>query len=226
MPRARQDSLPSREWSGLDLDRMSGSHVSRKPGRAPALHWGDVIMEIETQGLPWWILGLALGLGMLFGVPPARAELPPTGAEQAKMAKEIRSNLEADSGLPNSRIDIRVNNDVVTLTGTVDSEAEKLRAARLAEVSGVGVVDDDLKIASGGVRNALTDRGITSSLNTQLLAHASLRHEDISVDTTNGVVTLEGHVSNEDEHGMAVDMARHTAGVARVEDDLTVAPRH
>jgi osmotically-inducible protein OsmY len=33
-------------------------------------------------------------------------------------------------------------------------------------------------------------------------------------------------METESEHDLAVDMARHTAGVARVEDDLIVVPRY
>jgi hyperosmotically inducible protein len=171
------------------------------------------------------VLGLGLGLGVPVGLGTAHAELPPSGIEQMKTAKLIKANLEADPTLANNRIDVRVSGDVATLTGTVDSDAEKMRAARLSSVRGIEIVDNQLKVESTGVRNELTDSGITASLKTQFLANGDLRHEDISVDTNNGVVTLKGHVSTVSEHDLAVDMARHTAGVARVEDDLIVVPR-
>jgi osmotically-inducible protein OsmY len=143
-----------------------------------------------------------------------------------KTAKQIKANLQVDPTLANNRIDVRVSGDVVTLTGTVDSEAEKARAARLSAVRGVSIVDNQLKVESTGVKNELTDSGITASLKTQFLANGTLRHEDISVETNNGVVTVTGHVSTVSEHDLAIDMARHTAGVTRVEDDLIVVPRY
>jgi hyperosmotically inducible protein len=204
-------------------------------------------MQTGKQGLQRLILGLGLGLGVPVGVGTARAELPPSGLEQMKTAKQIKANLQADPTLTNNRIDVRVSGDVATLTGTVDSDAEKMRAARLANVRGIEIVDNQLKVESSGAaagaaataaaagagvatagteaRNAITDSGITASLKTQFLANENLRHEDIRVDTDNGVVMLKGHVSTVSQHDLAVDMARHTAGVARVEDDLIVVPR-
>jgi osmotically-inducible protein OsmY len=197
-------------------------------------------METGRQGLQRLILGLGLGLGAPVGLGTARAELPPSGLEQMKTAKQIKANLQSDPDLTNNRIDVRVSGNVATLTGTVDTDAEKMRAARLANVRGIEIVDNQLKVespgmestgvattapASTGAKAALTDSGITASLKTQFLANADLRHEDISVDTYNGVVTLKGHVTTVTQHDLAVDMARHTAGVARVEDDLIVVPR-
>jgi osmotically-inducible protein OsmY len=106
-----------------------------------------------------------------------------------------------------------VSDGVATLKGTVDSEAERSRAVRLAGVAGVRIVDDQLKVESLGLKATVSDGAVTAKIKTQLLANTDLRSADIKVSTTTGVVTLTGTVSSHELRALAVDLARHTGGV-------------
>jgi hyperosmotically inducible protein len=167
------------------------------------------------------LLAAALGLGLI-SAKGAAARDEPSGREQMKAEKLIQQNLQNDRDLANNPIDVKVADGVATLKGTVDSDTERDTAVRLASVTGVRVVDDQLKVGSAGAKATLEDSAITTKVKTEILANTDLRRADISVATDNGVVTLTGTVPSQEMRRLAVDLARHTGGVDRVEDHLRV----
>jgi osmotically-inducible protein OsmY len=132
------------------------------------------------------------------------------------------AKLRADPELADNAVQVNVAKGVATLKGTVDSEGEKSRAVSLAAVPGVTVVDDQLKVGSAGAKAVVTDSAVTTQIKTQFVANGTVRDADISVDTNNGVVTLSGTAPSEEARKLAVDMARNTHGVKRVEDKIKV----
>jgi hyperosmotically inducible protein len=68
----------------------------------------------------------------------------------------------------------------------------------------------------------VADDVITTNIQGQYLATTELRHVNVSVTTRNGVVTLTGTVPSSDLRRQAADMARHTGGVVRVDDQMRV----
>src|SRR6185436_3852868 len=166
-------------------------------------------------------LGIAIGVAARADQPAARAD-EPAGRELMKTEKQIQANLQTDRDLANNRIDVQVSDGVATLKGTVDSEAERGRAVRLAGIAGVRIVDDQLKVESMGLKATVSDSAVTTQIKAQFLANTDLRGADIKVSTNNGVVTLTGTVSSHELRALAVDLARHTGGVVRVDDQLRV----
>ena len=162
---------------------------------------------------------LAAQLGLSVGVM-AHADDEPAGRELMRTEKQIQANLQSDRDLANNRIDVSVSDGIATLKGTVDSESERAKAVRLATVVGIRVVDDQLKVESAGMKATVTDGAITTKLKAQYLANTDLRQADIAVSTNNGVVTLTGTVSSPELRQLAIDLARHTGGVIRVENQL------
>ena len=152
----------------------------------------------------------------------ARAEPPVRDDTSAIAVKQILSKLRADPELANNKIEVHVAKGVATLKGKVDSEMEKSRAVTLAAVPGVHIVDDQLKVASEGAKAVVTDSAITTSLKAKFLADSTVRGADISVDTNNGVVTLSGTAPSPAAHSLALDLARSTDGVKRVDDQIKV----
>lgn len=80
-------------------------------------------------------------------VPDAKAALV---EEQDEVVDErIAAALEKDERLDEAAIDVEVTNGVARLTGTVDSQAERLTAAVVARgVPGVRAVQNDLRVSS------------------------------------------------------------------------------
>jgi hyperosmotically inducible protein len=118
-----------------------------------------------------------------------------------------------------------VDSGVAVLTGKVDSDGEKAKAAKLAHVADVDIVDNRLDVGSASAGAAIGDSALTTKVKAQMLANTTLREAGISVTTNNGVVTLSGQVPSEETRRLAVDLVRNTGGVSRVEDRLEVTAR-
>jgi osmotically-inducible protein OsmY len=67
-----------------------------------------------------------------------------------------------------------------------------------------------------------TDPGITTAVKSKMTADDTVKAYQIDVDTQGGVVTLTGTVASAAARDRAVQLARETDGVTRVEDRLTV----
>ena len=72
---------------------------------------------------------------------------------------------------------------------------------------------------------AVSDTVLTARVKTHLMGKSMLRHSDIDVTTTNGVVTLNGSASGPKAMAFAVDTAKAVEGVKSVDNNLTVASR-
>ena len=155
---------------------------------------------------------------------PALAQPAGPGQSQQQIA-QIQLRLQKNPDLKNNPIGVSVNNGVATLTGTVDTQAEKSDAARLALVGGIVGVDNRLDVGSKGIREAVSDSGVTAKIKGQLIADEMTRFSDVSVKTNNGVVTLTGSVPDEEALKQVLSVASSAPGVTRVENDLTIAPR-
>jgi osmotically-inducible protein OsmY len=125
----------------------------------------------------------------------------------------------------------------VTLQGTATSEEAKALAERLAmNTRGVVSVDNQLKVADtepSAVDTAkdtaedagefITDSWITTKVKSSFLWSSNVSGSDISVTTTDGVVTLSGKVHSETERDQAIELAQSLRGVKSVDaEELTV----
>ena len=143
------------------------------------------------------------------------------------------------------RIDVDTRNGLVTLEGTVDSEAQRGAAASIARtVDGVTRVENKLLVRaaaadtaadaprhhapdpSAPVRDGRTPAWITAKIQSQYYLNPALKPWRIDVDTSSsGAVTLSGSVDSDADRGEAVTIARATEGVTAVNDNLRVQPQ-
>jgi hyperosmotically inducible periplasmic protein len=80
-----------------------------------------------------------------------------------------------------------------------------------------------VKNAYTGTVTALDDTKITTEVKAAFVNGKDIKSGDIHVSTTAGVVTLDGQVQNSDIAARAEAIARNTAGVRGVTNDLTVS---
>ncbi|WP_315708571.1 molecular chaperone OsmY [Brenneria uluponensis] len=90
-------------------------------------------------------------------------------------------------------------------------------AKNIAETTG-NKIDSSVQTASGYV----DDSALTAKVKAALLASKTLDSDDISVKTTQGVVTLSGFVTSQKLAISAVEIATKTEGVKSVSDKLQV----
>lgn len=100
-----------------------------------------------------WSLGL---VAVLIGAPTGAGAAVPQQS-QAKtpdktLDERVERRIKADPSLKKHDIDVSVSGGVVTLTGKVASESERERAARLATISGVTRVDNQIVVDPSATR--------------------------------------------------------------------------
>lgn len=79
-------------------------------------------------------------------------------------------------------------------------------------------------LVAAAVGCSASDPGVTTAVKSKLAADDTVKAYQIDVDTQGGVVTLSGAVETQAAKDRAVQLARETDGVSRVEDRLTVNP--
>jgi osmotically-inducible protein OsmY len=156
----------------------------------------------------------------------------------AWLTAKIQSKYFIDTDVKGRRIDVDTQNGVVTLTGSVGSEAERRQAVALARnTDGVREVKDQLRL-DASVRERETgartegqprttgierpDAWVTTKIQAQYFLDDEVKGHQINVDTSNGVVTLKGFVATALQKQEAEQIARETEGVRRVVNELTV----
>ena len=136
--------------------------------------------------------------------------------------------------LNNLAIDTNVENGKVQLSGTVRSEIDRDLAAEIAKsLDGVESVDNDLEVrdeveekqlaeADQGFLQKVKDATTTAQVKTRLIGNENVSASDIDVDTDNSIVRLSGAVRSDAERQLAELIARNTAGVRSVENELEI----
>jgi hypothetical protein len=105
--------------------------------------------------------------------------------------------------------------DTIGTAGRIDTDKAKAVGAE------VGAKTADAANRAGEV---LSDGALTAKIKSKMALDDLVKARTIDVSTTNKVVTLQGTVSSAAERDRAVQLAKETAGVARVIDKLS-APR-
>lgn len=172
-------------------------------------------------------------------VAPERPEERSYGEviEDATITAAVKSKLMWSKHADGLATNVDTQSGQVTLQGTATSEEAKALAERLAmNTRGVVSVDNQLKVADtepGAVDTVkdtaedtgefITDSWITTKVKSSLLWSSHVSGSDISVTTTDGVVTLSGKVHSETERDQAIELAQSLRGVKSVDaEELTV----
>jgi osmotically-inducible protein OsmY len=151
----------------------------------------------------------------------------------AGITTKVKLKLAADNTVKATQINVDTKDKIVTLSGTVDSEAAKAQAVALARgTQGVADVVDNLTLtapqsaeAGRTVGQVVDDASITAAVKSKLMADSLVGALKIDVDTKDGVVSLNGPVKSQTEKDAALRIARETSGVKDVRDNLVVQSR-
>lgn len=150
-----------------------------------------------------------------------------------QIQNEITARLENDVRVDDARIEVKVNNGHVTLSGTVGSLQEKNQARINAWVVGMTSVDtDNLEIrwwARDEMRRtrayiSRTDEEIEKAVEDAFTYDPRVVSFTIKARASEGMVTLSGTVDNLAAKRAAEQDARHTLGVLRVTNNIKVRP--
>jgi osmotically-inducible protein OsmY len=189
--------------------------------------------QTSLQG-KWELLGSAAFLGAFLLLVAALA-LACAPTSDAALTAAVKTKMAADTGVPAMRIEVDTKNRVVTLTGNLDSQAQKDLAIQIARNTN-GVVDvvdmiavrtsaetGDAPDPSRTLGERIDDASITMAVKDKLLDDPQVKGLRIDVDTRDGIVYLTGIVRTSAEKSRAVQLARETQHVRDVQENITVS---
>jgi len=138
----------------------------------------------------------------------------------------VKSKLLWNGNTGGLDINVSTKNGYVTLEGQADSEASKSLAERLtANTDGVRSVDNNIQVTedvesndddSRGVDDVVADTWITTKVRSSLIFTSNVPARSIGIETTDGVVSLDGKVDNETTKELAIEIASGIRGVKNV----------
>ncbi|MDT8321502.1 MAG: BON domain-containing protein [Xanthomonadales bacterium] len=183
------------------------------------------------------VMGLAGILGQVVPTGTAAADSECTqdvAASDTRIATRLEAAYLINPHLNNISIDTEVTNGDVLLSGTVRSAIDRDLAEEIArsldEVKSVRnslEIREDLETASlsasdSGFLQKVKDATTTAQVKTRLISNENIPARDIDVDTKNNVVRLSGEVGSDTERQLAEFIAKNTAGVQSVSNQLEI----
>ena len=149
-----------------------------------------------------------------------------TAAKSPDVSDSIRKSLD-QAGFKDVTVSQDRDKGIVTLSGQVASENDKLQAESLAKsYAGTQVVADQIAVIPvGGENDARAvnsdlDKGIEKNLDAALIQNKL--HEHVKYEVKSGVVTLTGEVNSENKRALAEKVATGVPNVQQVVNDLQV----
>jgi osmotically-inducible protein OsmY len=139
--------------------------------------------------------------------------------EDADLRGAVLQALMLDSLVP-ATVGADVDDGMVTLKGKANWQFERGEAEMVAtNVAGVVSVDNAIDL----VPPSPSAEDLEHSLKKAMERNAKLDADSVSVESSNGTVTLRGTVSSWADHDEAVSAAWAAPGVTRVKDHILVA---
>jgi osmotically-inducible protein OsmY len=174
-------------------------------------------------------------------VRPESADSPSFGDRitDATITAAVKSKLVWTRHADGLATEVSTESGAVTLEGTAESQDAKNLAGRLAaDTRGVVSVDNQLEVkapgsaeepgavdtavdktreVAGDAGDYITDGWITTKVKSTFLWSMGVTGMDISVNTEDGVVSLNGPVGSEAERELAIELAEQLRGVNSVD---------
>lgn len=145
-----------------------------------------------------------------------------TRKSDVQLRDELLAEIKWDTRLQPAEVGVEVKGAVVTLSGTVDSWAKRIAAKEAAHrVHGVLDVANDIVVHTA-ITPGRTDAQIAKQARAALEWDVLVPHEKIHTTVSNGILTLEGEVTNASQRVDAERAVRNLAGVLAVVNYIKV----
>jgi hyperosmotically inducible protein len=162
----------------------------------------------------------------------------PAEKSDAWLIAKVKTTLLFHRHVSTTGTEVLADKGTVTLRGEAPSLAQKdLTTEYARDVEGVEKVNNEMTVSEAGeatsvvqkvasktntVIESIDDASITALVKTSLLYHRSTRAIDTSVETKNGVVTLEGLAKTSAEKDLAGKYTSDINGVNKVNNNIIV----
>jgi hyperosmotically inducible periplasmic protein len=151
------------------------------------------------------------------------------GQQQAK-SPDVKDNIKQSlqqAGLRDVGVEQDRDKGVVTLTGTVNSEADKSQAESIAQSGAAGeVISNQIAVRPPGQESMAKniqsdkDKAIEKNVDAELIKHRW--NHDIHYDVKQGVVTLKGKVNSQSQRSLVEKVVAATPDVSQVVNEIEV----
>lgn len=142
----------------------------------------------------------------------------------SQLQHDVLAELEWEPSLDASAIGVAAHEGVVTLSGTVNSFADKLQAERLAKrVAGVKAVANEIEVRLTAAAER-TDADIAAAALDALRWRPKIPADQIQVTVSNGWLKLDGSVDWRYQRDEAEAAVRGLAGVVGVSNQIALRP--
>lgn len=161
---------------------------------------------------------MIVGAGAATGVAVVQERSVGDAIDDKTIQAQVNIKLLDESAVLFRKVDVKVIEGKVILTGGVKKPDQRVAATRIAwKVKGVQQVENELQVTDqGGIINYGKDTWITTQLRSKMLTDSSVLDINYSVETVNGIVYLIGIAQNEGELIRVTDYARNIGGVLKV----------
>lgn len=144
---------------------------------------------------------------------------------EIQLQRDVLDELRWEPSIDANDVGVTVHQGVVTLTGRVDSFAER-EAARCAaqRVAGVKAVANDLEVVVPGTHQR-DDTDIARAAVDAITWNFNVPKDQVRLTVRNGWVTLDGEVDWQYQREAAFNTVAHLTGVHGVTNNVVVRPR-
>jgi hyperosmotically inducible protein len=134
----------------------------------------------------------------------------------------VSEDLSQNADLAGKHIATDVKDRTVTLSGTVESAAQKNQAEHIAwQVTGVQGVTDNLSASNAQTNPESVDDKLAHRVEFELYSTKAISLKTVQIHADNGTVTLTGNVTSRAEKLLAEKTAQSVEGVRKVVDNLS-----
>ena len=138
----------------------------------------------------------------------------------SELKKDVLAELAWDPLVPEARIGVAVSDGVVTLTGHLDSYAEKIAAKHAAErVIGVKALAVEIEVTPLGIHQR-SDTEIAAAAEHALGWNTSIPQDRVKVTVEKGWVTLSGELDWNFQRRAVERLIRPLKGVVGISDNI------
>lgn len=142
-----------------------------------------------------------------------------------QLQRDVQAELSWEPSVRDAEIGVAAKDGVVTLSGYVDTFAEKYLAERAAErVSGVKAIADDLKVKLPTAFQR-PDTEIAHAVVNALRSDIQVPDDKVKAKVEDGWVTLEGDVEWQYQKNAAERAVRYLRGVVGVSNHIMLKPK-
>ncbi|WP_018086565.1 BON domain-containing protein [Desulfurispora thermophila] len=138
-----------------------------------------------------------------------------------QLLERVQQLLDSDADIRAYGLNAEMSNDLLQITGIVDTLADKKKVDGLLARYGISTYRNDVTISTDG---AINDRAVMFEVSEELSADPRVDLKHVGVKSIKGNVYLVGTVHDPDEERAAIEAASRARGVKNVISQLKVKP--